>query len=242
MKGTFLYEGKAKKIFSVKEENQLLWLEFKDNLTAFNGQKLGSFTAKGAINQQIAVRIFYFLKSQGIETHLVRDLGSEGLIVKKLNMIPLEVVVRNCLAGSTAKKFDLPEGTPMDQPLVEFYYKKDELNDPFVSDDQALMIKAVPDRKTLEELKASALRVNEALLQFFKPLGIQLVDFKLEYGRDQKGVLCLGDEITPDSCRLWDTITQEKLDKDRFRRDLGKVQESYEEVLKRILNHWGTES
>lgn len=237
-KGEFLYEGKAKKIFSVQGESQLLWLEFKDSLTAFNAQKLGSFTDKGVINKRIAVLIFRYLHTRGIHSHLVEDRSEREIVCRKLEMIPLEVVVRNWLAGSTAKKFALAEGTPLDRPLVEFYYKKDELNDPFVSDDQALMLKTVKSPEVLEKLKGLALQVNQALVEFFQAIGIRLIDFKLEFGFDEQDQILLGDEITPDSCRLWDMATDEKLDKDRFRRDLGQVAESYQEVLQRISTYW----
>lgn len=237
-KGEFLYEGKAKRIFQVKGEDDLLWLEFKDSLTAFNAQKKGSFEEKGVVNKRIALLTFRYLKSRGIPSHVVADLSEREMVCEKLSIIPLEVVVRNWLAGSTAKKFGLDEGTALERPLVEFYYKKDELNDPFVSDDQALMLKAVEKQETLNELKIKALEVNRALSDFFKAIGIRLIDFKIEFGFDKNGKVLLGDEITPDSCRLWDLVTLEKLDKDRFRRDLGKVAESYLEVLNRITGYW----
>ncbi|MBK9037869.1 MAG: phosphoribosylaminoimidazolesuccinocarboxamide synthase [Bdellovibrionales bacterium] len=237
-KGEFLYEGKAKRIFQVKGENDLLWIEFKDSLTAFNAQKKGSFEEKGVVNKRIALLTFRYLKSRGIPSHVVADLSEREMVCEKLSIIPLEVVVRNWLAGSTAKKFALDEGTALEQPLVEFYYKKDELNDPFVSDDQALMLKTVEKQETLNELKIKALEVNKALSDFFKAIGIRLIDFKIEFGFDKNGKILLGDEITPDSCRLWDLATLEKLDKDRFRRDLGKVAESYLEVLNRITGYW----
>lgn len=237
-KGEFLYEGKAKRIFQVKGENDLLWIEFKDSLTAFNAQKKGSFEEKGVVNKRIALLTFRYLKSRGIPSHVVADLSEREMVCEKLSIIPLEVVVRNWLAGSTAKKFALDEGTALEQPLVEFYYKKDELNDPFVSDDQALMLKTVEKQETLNELKIKALEVNKALSDFFKAIGIRLIDFKIEFGFDKNGKILLGDEITPDSCRLWDLTTLEKLDKDRFRRDLGKVAESYLEVLNRITGYW----
>lgn len=237
-KGEFLYEGKAKRIFQVKGENDLLWIEFKDSLTAFNAQKKGSFEEKGVVNKRIALLTFRYLKSRGIPSHVVADLSEREMVCEKLSIIPLEVVVRNWLAGSTAKKFALDEGTALEKPLVEFYYKKDELNDPFVSDDQALMLKTVEKQETLNELKFKALEVNRALSDFFKAIGIRLIDFKIEFGFDKNGKILLGDEITPDSCRLWDLATLEKLDKDRFRRDLGKVAESYLEVLNRITGYW----
>jgi phosphoribosylaminoimidazole-succinocarboxamide synthase len=237
-KGEFLYEGKAKRIFQVKGENDLLWIEFKDSLTAFNAQKKGSFEEKGVVNKRIALLTFRYLKSRGIPSHVVADLSEREMVCEKLSIIPLEVVVRNWLAGSTAKKFALDEGTALEKPLVEFYYKKDELIDPFVSDDQALMLKTVEKQETLNELKIKALEVNKALSDFFKAIGIRLIDFKIEFGFDKNGKILLGDEITPDSCRLWDLATLEKLDKDRFRRDLGKVAESYLEVLNRITGYW----
>ncbi len=215
-----------------------MWIEFKDSLTAFNAQKKGSFEEKGVVNKRIALLTFRYLKSRGIPSHVVADLSEREMVCEKLSIIPLEVVVRNWLAGSTAKKFALDEGTALEKPLVEFYYKKDELNDPFVSDDQALMLKTVEKQETLNELKIKALEVNKALSDFFKAIGIRLIDFKIEFGFDKNGKILLGDEITPDSCRLWDLATLEKLDKDRFRRDLGKVAESYLEVLNRITGYW----
>ena len=237
-KGDFLYEGKAKKIYGVEGHKELVWLEFKDSLTAFNAAKKGSFGDKGVINKKIAVMIFRYLMTKGITSHLVEDISEREFVCHKVEIIPLEVVVRNVLAGSTAKKFDFEEGTPLEKPLVEFFFKKDELNDPFVSDDQALMLKAAKDQAQLEDLKLRALEVNTALSEFFSAIGIRLVDFKLEFGVNAKGDIVLADEITPDSCRLWDKKSNEKLDKDRFRRDLGQVEESYQEVLNRITGHW----
>lgn len=237
-KGEFRYEGKAKRIFEVVGSPDLLWMEFKDSLTAFNAQKKGSFSNKGVINKQIAVLIFRYLSSRGIKSHWVADVSEREWICQRLTIIPLEVVVRNWLAGSTAKKFGIEEGTALKAPLVEFYYKKDELNDPFVSDDQALVIGAAQDQAQLNTLKKQALAVNEALVHFFSKMGIRLIDFKIEFGVSERGEVILGDEITPDSCRLWDLATNEKLDKDRFRRDLGRVEESYQEVLKRITSTW----
>ena len=237
-KGDFQYEGKAKKLFAVEGHTELVWMEFKDNLTAFNGVKKGTFDNKGAINKQIAVMIFRHLATQGISSHLLKDISEREFVCQKVAIIPLEVVVRNCLAGSTAQKFALAEGFSLEKPLVEFYYKKDELNDPFISDDQALMLKAVKDQEQLDQLKNQALQVNRALMEFFAAIGIRLVDFKLEFGFNAKGDLVLADEITPDSCRLWDMKTNKKLDKDRFRRDLGQVEESYQEILNRMTGYW----
>ncbi len=233
-KGEMLYEGKAKKIFSIEGEPKLLWQEFKDSFTAFNGEKKATMEGKGKINRAIASLIFQKLNSEKIPSHWVADEGETDMVTQKLEMIDLEVVVRNILAGSTAKKFGIKEGTPLNKPLVEFYYKKDELGDPFISDDQALMLETVKNEGDLESLKSRAIAVNTVLLDLFKNSGIKLVDFKLEFGYSPDGEIVLGDEISPDSCRLWDAETNEKMDKDRFRRDLGDVIENYQEVLNRL--------
>lgn len=233
-RGTLLYEGKAKRIYDVVGQPEMVWMEFKDDLTAFNAQKKGSFAGKGQVNLAIAQLIFQQLEKAGVKTHLVSALSASEWLAKKVQIIPLEVVVRNRLAGSTAKKFEIVEGTRLEKPLVEFYYKKDEWNDPFLSDDQALMLKAVPSQKELDELKRRALTVNSCLKQLFAGAGLDLIDFKIEFGFASNGDILLADEISPDSCRLWDVKTEEKFDKDRFRRDLGKVEESYQEVLRRL--------
>lgn len=235
-KSELLYEGKAKKIFSVQGDDQVIWQEFKDSFTAFNGEKKATMAGKGVINRKIASLIFRKLADQGIPSHWVKDQGEDSMVTKKLSMIDLEVVVRNILAGSTAKKFNILEGTALGEPLVEFYYKKDELGDPFISDDQALMLKVVRAPEDLLTLKKLALQVNQVLKKLFHQAQIDLVDFKLEFGYDREGNILLGDEISPDSCRLWDQQTKEKMDKDRFRRDLGQVLEKYQEVLDRLTN------
>ena len=237
--GTLLYEGKAKKIFSVQDRDDCLWLEFKNSLTAFNAQKKGQFSGKGQINRDIASAIFRYLQNQGIHTHWVADVGDIYMVCRKVEIVPLEVVIRNRLAGSTAKKFNIEEGLLLDRPLLEFYYKNDELGDPFISDEQALILGFVKNQKILDQIKKVALAINQQLLNFFAKIGIDLVDFKMEFGLTGQGEILLADEISPDSCRLWDAKTQEKLDKDRFRRDLGKVEDSYLEVLNRIKNVWG---
>lgn len=228
-----IYEGKAKKVFRDPVLVDQLILEFKDSLTAFNAQKKGSFENKGAINRDIAALVFEKLRARGIESHFIANEGSHHMRVRRVEIIPLEVVVRNILAGSTAKKLGIPEGAKLDEPLVEFYFKKDELGDPFVSDDQILMLK-IADPREIQGLKSQALKVNQVIKELFFSAGLTLVDFKLEFGRDRQGQLVLADEITPDCCRLWDTKTQEKFDKDRFRRDLGGVKEGYEAVLHRL--------
>ena len=233
-KGELVYEGKAKKIFKVQGHEDLVWVDYKDSLTAFNAQKKSSFENKGKINKEITEILFEALKKSGVPHHLVASPNEVSLVCKKVKIIPLEVVVRNVLAGSTAKKLGIEEGTPLEKPLVEFYFKDDALADPFVSDDQALAIKAAKDQKELDQLKQRALQVNACLLGLFKEIGLRLIDFKIELGKTAEGEILLADEITPDTCRLWDEKTGEKMDKDRFRRDLGNIRESYEEVLKRL--------
>lgn len=235
-KGEMLYEGKAKKIYSIPEDQGLVWVEYKNSLTAFNAQKKGSFEGKGRLNCLIASYIFKHLTSKGVSNHLLGNPSDTEMVCKKVEIVPLEVVVRNVLAGSTAKKFGIEEGLELNKPLVEFYYKKDELNDPFISDDQALFLNAVRTQAELDELKQQALKINEILIELFKEIGIRLVDFKIEFGRTEDSKLLLADEISPDSCRLWDLKSGEKLDKDRFRRDLGRVEESYEDVWTRLKN------
>jgi phosphoribosylaminoimidazole-succinocarboxamide synthase len=227
-----LYEGKAKKVFKTPDP-QVLRIEFKDSLTAFNAQKKGSFAGKGALNRDIASFLFQNLNKQGIPSHWLSDLQANEMNVRSVQIIPLEVVVRNRLAGSTAKKLGLEEGTSIEQALVEFYYKKDELNDPFVSDDQVLMMK-IAKPSEIQSLKQKALQVNQVLVPLFHKVGLELIDFKLEFGKANDGQILLADEITPDCCRLWEIGTGKKFDKDLFRRDLGGIEEAYAEVLRRL--------
>lgn len=233
-KGALLYEGKAKRLYLVEGRDDLIWQEYKDSLTAFNALKKGNFPNKGALNREISALLFEELEKNGVATHRIADVSATEEVIKKLSMVKLELVVRNVLAGSTAKKFAIEEGTPLAQPLVEFYFKDDALGDPFVSDEQAIMLKAAQSKAELEELKAFALKVNSVLLPTMRAAGMQLVDFKIEVGRDSAGVLNLADEISPDCCRLWDLKSGEKMDKDRFRRDLGGVEEAYREVCERL--------
>lgn len=228
-----LYEGKAKRIFKLENEPDCVLMEFKDSLTAFNALKKGSFDGKGSVNRDIASLIFAALKEQGVPSHWIRDEGATAMVARRVEIIPLEVVVRNVLAGSTAKKFGKEEGGVLPRPLVEFYYKNDELQDPFVSDDQ-VEIFAFASKEEIGHLKAQALKVNEVLKELFLRMGVRLIDFKIEFGRDSLGNILLADEITPDCCRLWDVQSGEKLDKDRFRRDLGQIKESYEDILSRL--------
>ncbi len=238
-RGEKFYEGKAKSLYHVNGHPELIWQEFRNSLTAFNAQKKGEFAGKGSINRDITSLIFRYL-ARSVKTHWVQDVGETEMVSRRLNMLKLEVVIRNTLAGSTAKKLGLEEGTPLEAPLVEFYYKDDALADPFLSDDQALVLKCVKNQSELDQLKKLGLKVNEHLLHFFSEIGINLIDFKIEFGMNESREIILGDEISPDSCRLWDEKTNEKMDKDRFRRDLGGVQENYELVRSKILKHWGS--
>jgi phosphoribosylaminoimidazole-succinocarboxamide synthase len=238
-RGAMIYEGKAKRLFAVEGHPEWILQEFKDSLTAFNAQKKGQFENKGRLNRDITSMVFRFLEKRGIPSHRVSDLGTNDMITERLEMLKVEVVVRNVLAGSTAKKFGIEEGQALEKPLTEFYYKDDALADPFISDEQALMLKIVKTQAELDELKKLALGVNAGLIEFFAAVGLKLVDFKIEFGVRKDGKIVLADEITPDSCRLWDMKTGEKMDKDRFRRDLGNVKESYEEVFARLKDAWG---
>lgn len=231
---TLLYEGKAKRLYSTDNPNELL-MEFKDSATAFNGEKKAEFTDKGRLNKTLTLKLYRVLEAQGVPTHLVRDAGETTLIVKPVDIIPIELVVRNVIAGSLAKRLGKPEGTPLKSPVVELYYKDDSLGDPIINDDHVRELGlATPEE--LARLKASGLRVNGLLREVFTQAGLTLVDFKLEFGRlrtDPKQIV-LADEISPDTCRLWDAKTGEKMDKDRFRRDLGGLIESYAEVVRRL--------
>lgn len=239
-KGELLYEGKAKRLYKVVGRDDLIWQEFKDSLTAFNALKKGEFEGKGQLNRDITSLIYRLLEKRGVKTHRVADLGTRDMITRKLKMLKLEVVIRNVLAGSTAKKFNIEEGAPLEKPLLEFFYKEDALADPFISDEQALMLKVVSDQRDLDKVKVQALAINTALKEIFDAVGIKLIDFKIEFGVDTSGEPILADEITPDSCRLWDKQTNEKMDKDRFRRDLGSIKENYEQVCQRLQTKWGT--
>lgn len=237
--GELIYEGKAKKLFSIPGQPELLFQEYKDSLTAFNAQKKGSFEEKGALNREICALLFDELERNSVLTHRIQEIPPNAIVTRKLKMVKLELVVRNVLAGSTAKKFGFEEGTPLDSPLVEFYYKDDALADPFVSDEQAIMLKTARDRAELDALRAFGLKINSVLVPYLLKAGIRLVDFKVEVGYDKDGVLRLADEISPDTCRLWDAKTGEKMDKDRFRRDLGGIAEAYRGVRDRLREAGG---
>ncbi len=228
-----LYEGKGKRLFKCENDN-LLISEFKDDLTAFNAQKKGNEKGKGALNCKISTELFKLLEKNGIKTHLVDTISDREQLVKKVDIIPIEVVVRNIATGSLTKRLGIKEGTVLPFSLVEFYYKDDELGDPLLNDEHCLILD-LANESELEELKRVGREINSILKGFFLDRGLKLVDFKVEFGKDKNGNILLSDEISPDSCRFWDVKTNEKLDKDRFRQGLGDVKVAYEEVLKRIL-------
>jgi len=232
-KAKMIYEGKAKKIYKT-DNPDLLIQHFKDDATAFNAKKRGTIVNKGVMNNRISERLFLLLEKQGVKTHFVERPSDRDMVVKKLDIVPIEVVVRNLIAGSMSKRLGIPEGTKAKKPIIEFYYKADALDDPLINDDTAVALGwATPaDIKTI---KAMTTKVNSVLKAFFLKRGLILVDFKLEFGK-HKGKILLGDEICPDTCRLWDAKTMEKMDKDRFRRDLGGVEEAYIEVCKRVCD------
>ena len=227
-----LYEGKAKKVFAT-EDPQLLIVQYKDDATAFNGLKKGTIVGKGIINNQMSNRLMAMLELEGVPTHFVKELSQRETLVKKVSIVPLEVIVRNIAAGSFSKRYGVEEGVVFDQPTIEFSYKNDELGDPLLNTKHALALKvATPEE--IETIERYSLKINEVLKSCWLSCGVTLVDFKLEFGRLADGTIVLADEISPDTCRLWDSETHEKLDKDRFRRDLGGVEEAYAEIMKRL--------
>lgn len=226
-----VYEGKAKKVFKTDIENQFI-VDYKDDATAFNGLKKGSILNKGIVNNKMTNIIFKYLADNGIENHLIKELSDRETLVKKVEIIPLEVIVRNVAAGSFSKKFGVKEGTPLLNPIVEFSYKNDELGDPMINNMQILAI-GIAKKEDLDFISKEALKINELMRVFYGKRNINLIDFKIEFGRFEDKII-LADEMSPDTCRLWDSETNEKLDKDRFRRDLGNVVEAYEEIFKRI--------
>jgi phosphoribosylaminoimidazole-succinocarboxamide synthase len=229
--GTLIYEGKAKKIFTTAHADEVLQY-FKDDATAFNAQKRGTIVEKGIINNKVSERLFRLLEQQGVPTHFVERKSDREMLTKKVTIVPVEVVVRNVVAGSLAKRLGLKEGETIQPPIVEWYYKNDALGDPLIADEHIRLLKlATPEQ--LSEIKRLALRVNAVLQPFFAERRMILVDFKLEFGV-HNGRLILADEISPDTCRLWDQTTRDSMDKDRFRKDLGKIEEAYREVLKRV--------
>ena len=228
-----LYEGKAKKVFATDDAN-LVIVDYKDDATAFNGEKKGTITGKGVINNVMSNHMFQLLEQQGVPTHFVEQLSERETLVKKVSIVPLEVIIRNISAGSFAKRFGVEEGIVFDEPTIEFSYKNDELGDPLMNAYHAIALKAAT-REEIETIKAMAFKVNEVMKQYFDTLNVILVDFKLEFGKTADGKIVLADEISPDTCRLWDKTPKEKLDKDRFRRDMGGVEEAYQEIMKRVM-------
>jgi len=233
-KQKLLYEGKAKKLYATSDKN-LLISEFKDDLTAGNAQKKGFEEGKGALNCKISTKLFELLEKNGIKTHFVKMLNESSQLVKKVDIIMIEVVVRNIATGSLTKRLGIKDGTKLPFSIVEFYYKEDRLNDPILNDEHCIAMGLVKCESDLEELKRLGREINDILKRFFHKRGLNLVDFKVEFGVDKQGNILLADEISPDSCRLWDTNTNEKLDKDVFRQNLGSVKVAYKEVLNRIL-------
>ncbi|MCM3693336.1 phosphoribosylaminoimidazolesuccinocarboxamide synthase [Neobacillus niacini] len=227
-----LYEGKAKRIFRTDDEQTVL-IEYKDSATAFNGQKKADITGKGRLNNEITSLLFLKLNENGIPSHFVKRISETEQLVKRVNIIPLEVVVRNVAAGSFSKRLGIEEGKALTKPLVEFYLKNDDLGDPILTTDHIYELN-IATKEELTILKEKALKINTVLSSFFAELGINLIDFKLEFGKDHEGQILLADEISPDTCRLWDKKTNEKLDKDVFRRDLGSLTEAYETILARL--------
>ena len=234
-KKEFLYEGKAKKIYNSDDSDNVI-IEFKDDLTAFNAEKKGSEEGKGALNNKITIEIFKLLESKGIKTHFVKEIDSVHLLAKKLDIIMIEVIVRNVATGSFVKRFGVKDGTKIENPLVEFCYKDDDLGDPFINDEHCKVLDLLQDDNEIEHLKSEARKINNILKDYFLERKLRLIDFKIEFGKTANGEIILADEITPDSCRFWDVDSNEKLDKDRFREDIGNVKVAYEEVLNRILN------
>lgn len=232
-----IYEGKGKKMWSIAEDENLLIAEFKDDLTAFDATKKGNESGKGALNNKISTELFHLLEKNGIKTALVETISDTEQIVKKCSIVPLEVIVRNIATGSLTKRLGITDGKVLPFALVEFCYKDDALHDPIINDEHAIILGA-GEQKDLDYIKDQARKINEILKPFFASKGLNLVDFKIEFGRDNDGNIILADEISPDSCRFWDIKTGAKMDKDIFRQDIGggSVKVAYEEVLKRILN------
>ena len=231
-KENLLYEGKAKKVWSVAGNPDLVIQEFKNDATAFNGEKKGSWEAKGTANNTVASALFRYLESKGIKTHFVEQLSPNEMLIKKLEITPLEVIVRNRAAGSFVKRYDAKEGMVFKEPTFEFSYKRDDLGDPLINESHAIAME-LATKEEIAHIRTQALQVNDLLKSFFSERGITLVDFKLEFGK-HKGEILLGDEISPDTCRFWDAKTGEKLDKDRFRFDLGGVEAAYATMLEKV--------
>ncbi len=228
-----LYEGKAKKVYTT-EDPELYIVDYKDDATAFNGLKKGTISGKGVINNRVTNHLMKMLEGKGIPTHFVEELSDRETVVKKVKIVPLEVIVRNIAAGSMSKRLGIEEGTVLPTTVLEYSYKNDDLGDPLINDYHALAMQLCT-REELDQIASYAFKINEILKAFFKEINVDLVDFKLEFGKLSNGTIVLADEISPDTCRFWDATTHEKLDKDRFRRDMDNVDEGYHEIMKRLL-------
>ncbi|WP_303826321.1 phosphoribosylaminoimidazolesuccinocarboxamide synthase [Ruminococcus flavefaciens] len=228
-----LYEGKAKKVFATNDPD-LVIVDYKDDATAFNGEKKGTISGKGVINNKMTNFMFKMLEKEGVPTHLVEEISDRETIVKKVSIVPLEVIIRNVAAGSFSKRMGVEEGKQLLCPILEFSYKNDDLGDPFINDYYALAL-GIATKEDIDTISKYAFKVNEFMVKFFKGLNIDLIDFKIEFGKTSDGTIILADEISPDTCRFWDSTTHEKLDKDRFRRDMGGVEEAYQEIMKRLM-------
>ena len=228
-----LYEGKAKKVYATEDPN-LVIVSYKDDATAFDGTKKGTIRGKGSVNNRMSNFLMKKLEAAGIPTHFVEELNDRETVVKKVQIVPLEVIVRNVSAGHFASRYGVEEGIAFDEPVLEFSYKNDDLHDPLLNTSHALALK-LATREEIDTIKSMALRINEILKDFFAQCGVRLIDFKLEFGKTADSQIVLADEISPDTCRFWDAKTNEKLDKDRFRRDLGNVEEAYQEMMRRVF-------
>ena len=228
-----LSEGKAKKVYATNDPN-LVIVDYKDDATAFNGEKKGTISGKGVINNRMTNFMFKMLEKEGVPTHLVEEISDRETIVKKVSIVPLEVIIRNVAAGSFSKRMGVEEGKQLLCPILEFSYKNDDLGDPFINDYYALAL-GIATKEDIDTIAKYAFKVNEFMVKFFKGLNIDLIDFKIEFGKTSDGTIILADEISPDTCRFWDSTTHEKLDKDRFRRDMGGVEEAYQEIMKRLM-------
>jgi len=227
-----IYEGKAKQVYKTDQDNQVM-IHYKDDATAYNGIKKSIISNKGILNNQISAIIFRHLAKQGIKTHFIEELNERQQLCEKLEVIKIEVIIRNIVAGSMAKRLGIPEGTLLDDEIYELCYKNDDYGDPLINSDHALALK-LATKEELNFIRITSLKINHLLKKMFEEINVKLVDFKLEFGRNELGEVILADEISPDTCRLWDTATNEKLDKDRFRRDLGNVLEAYKDILDRL--------
>ena len=232
LKGQLLYEGKAKKVYQTESSNQYL-ISYKDDATAFNGQKKAQISGKGIINNLVANHLFKLLEKEGIETHLIEQINNTDTLVKNVEIIQVEVILRNKATGSLTKRLGIKEGTEFKNPIIEFCLKSDELGDPIINDDHAIALN-LATAKELSQIRKYTYKINDFLKNYLKDVNIDLIDFKLEFGRFENRVI-LADEISPDTCRFWDSTTGEKLDKDRFRQNLGKIEESYKEILNRLM-------